>query len=387
MRKLFLNKNTIKNGYLWFFSNEIANINDYSQGEIVNIYKKNNDFICTGYVNPHSLIAARVLSFKDELIDETFFINRFKKALFLREQLYKLPFYRLIYSESDFLPGLVIDRYDNTFSIQINTAGMENLKPMIECALKNLFENPILIYKNDSHSRVLENLTEQGLSSENTSSLQCIVIENDIKIKVDITGGQKRGYFYDQRNNRKILQNISKDKYVLDLFSYTGSFGLNALAGGAKKVDFVDTSANALELARENVLLNNFDISKCNFYNKEAVSFLKDLEKSQIKPDIIIVDPPAYTKSKKLVKQAIEGYINLNKWAFKTIKRDGFILAFSCSHHIFEDTFTNAIKKAAASAAKSRYVILQRLYQSYDHPINPEMEETKYLKGVFLFVY
>ncbi len=211
------------------------------------------------------------------------------------------------------------------------------------------------------------------------------IIENNIKMRINALRGQKTGYFYDQRNNHLLLSHLSKDKYVVDTFCYIGSFGLNALKGGAARVDFVDSSTFAINVVKENLVLNNFTLSKCNFINEDVLSFLKRSKESELKPDILIVDPPAFVKSKKLLAEGLKGYINLNKWAFLAAKYSSLIFTFSCSYHVNQELFKYIIEMAAL-AAKKRYTIITELQQAYDHPIHPQMLETKYLKGYILYI-
>jgi 23S rRNA (cytosine1962-C5)-methyltransferase len=375
----------IKKGYLWIFSNEIENIKDFKKGEIVSIYNSKGIFCGTGYINPDSLIAIRILSLKNEEIDSEFFIRRFKDALMLRNKLFNEPFYRLVYSEADYLPGLIIDRFDNTFVLQTNTYGMDLLKTGIESALIKMFDNINIVYKNDSDSRKLEGLEVIIQSNPANFDGSLNIIENDIKIKANAIFGQKTGYFYDQRANRNYLSFLSFNKYVVDTFCYTGAFGLNALKGGAVRVDFVDSSDYAICTSKENVLLNNFTLEKCNFINTNVLYFFKTLKESTDKPDILIVDPPSFVKTKKLLKEGIQGYINLNKWAFLATKKASLIFTFSCSHHVNIDIFKDIIDAAAVSA-KRNYTIIAELTQSFDHPIHPQMFETKYLKGYILYI-
>lgn len=388
MKNLYLKKSCDKraqNGYLWIFSNEIEDIGNYSPGEIVRIFNSSKEFIGIGYINPHSLISVRILSRKDINIDESFIENRIKSALALREKLYHKPFYRLLYSEGDFFPGIIIDRYDDIFSIQLNTYWAEKNKDLIINTLYNLFGSNInIVLKNDNKMRLLETLPLKVESLDKDFNGDIILEENDIKMYVNILKGQKTGYYFDQRENKKKISFVSKDSYVVDAFSYIGGWGLNALKHGAKKIDFVDCSSYALECAKQNVSLNKFS-AQTDFIKMDVIDFLKNLSQEKEKPDVLVVDPPAYVKSKKKINEAIKGYINLNKWAFKSIKKGGFIFTCSCSQHIDFEKFVWIINAAARSAGK-KFKILSPLSQGFDHPINPKMSETNYLKGLFIQV-
>jgi 23S rRNA (cytosine1962-C5)-methyltransferase len=388
MKKAFIKKNCdkrIRKGYLWVFSNEVENIKDFEKGEIVSLYNSKNTFCGIGYINPNSLIAIRILDFKEEVVNSDFFIKKFNDALMLRKGIFKNLYYRLIYSEADFLPGLIIDRYDNTFVVQTNTYGIDLLKSHIEMALKKLF-NPInIVFKNNSEMRHAEGLEPIVESTNKYFDGVLNIIENGIKLKINVLEGQKTGYFYDQRINHKYLFYLSSNKYVADIFCYLGSFGLNALKGGAAKVDFVDSSAHALEMVKENVLLNKFDLDKCCFFNQTALTYLKELSENKTKPDVLIVDPPAFVKTKKVLNEGIKGYINLNKWAFLAAKSGSLLFTFSCSNHVSNEIFKGIIDSAASSAKKD-FTIIAELSQSLDHPIHPQMVETKYLKGYILYI-
>ncbi|BAI81028.1 conserved hypothetical protein [Deferribacter desulfuricans SSM1] len=388
MKNLYLKKSCDKraqNGYLWIFSNEIEDIGNYSPGEVVRIFNSSKEFIGIGYINPHSLISVRILSRKDINIDESFIENRIKSALALREKLYHKPFYRLLYSEGDFLPGIIIDRYNDIFSIQLNTYWAEKNKDLIINTLYNLFGNNInIVLKNDNKMRLLETLPLKVESLNKDFNGDIILEENDIKMYVNILKGQKTGYYFDQRENKKKISFVSKDSYVVDAFSYIGGWGLNALKHGAKKVDFVDCSSYVLECAKQNVSLNKFS-AQTDFIKMDVIDFLKNLSQEKEKPDVLVIDPPAYVKSKKKINEAIKGYINLNKWAFKSIKKGGFIFTCSCSQHIDFEKFIWIINAAARSAGK-KFKILSPLSQGFDHPINPKMSETNYLKGLFIQV-
>lgn len=388
MKKVYLKKGCdkrIKKGYLWIFSNEIEHIKDFNKGEIVSIYNNKGTFCAIGYINPYSLIAIRILSFENKDIDLDFFINKIEAALELRNKFYNEPYYRLVYSESDLLPGLIIDRFGNNFVLQTNTYGMELLKKYIEPALIKIFGQINIIYKNDSDSRKLEDLELIVEWKPKSYDGTLDIIENNLKMRINALRGQKTGYFYDQRNNHFLLSHLSKDKYVVDTFCYIGSFGLNALKGGAARVDFVDSSTFAINVVKENLVLNNFTLNKCNFINEDVLSFLKRSKESELKPDILIIDPPAFVKSKKLLAEGLKGYINLNKWAFLAAKYSSLIFTFSCSYHVNQELFKYIIEMAAL-AAKKRYTIITELQQAFDHPIHPQMLETKYLKGYILYI-
>ncbi|MGA1846985.1 class I SAM-dependent rRNA methyltransferase [Deferribacter abyssi] len=388
MKTLFLKKGfdrRVQAGYLWIFSNEVENIRDFVPGEVAKIYTHNKEFLGIGYVNPHSLICARILSKKDINIDINFVKNRISTALSLRKILYDKPYYRLLFSEGDFLPGVIIDRYDNLFSIQLNTFWADKNKDLIITALKELFSDNIkIVLKNDNTARLLETLPLTVESLNNKFNGDIFFEENNIKMYVNIFKAQKTGYYFDQRENKKLMQLIANNMYVVDVFSYIGGWGLNALKNHAKKVTFVDISAFALECAEENVKMNKFK-AETEFLKIDAIDFLKNLAQNKEKPDILVIDPPAFVKSKKKLSEALKGYINLNKWALKSVKKNGFIFTCSCSQHVDEEKFHWILNNAAKTAGK-KFKILSKLTQGFDHPVNPKMKETFYLKGFFIQV-
>lgn len=364
----------IKLGYPWIFSNELNNLPDYEDGEIVNVLDKSNNPIGLGFYNRHSLISVRLLHseiFNYELIE-----NRILSAFHLRQKLIDTPNYcRLIYGESDFLPGLIIDRYGDYFSIEILSAGFEKKKDWVVEALIKIFPNTKgIIQKNNSIWRVREGLSDLDEILFGNIPEEIVISENNIKYHINLQIGQKTGYFYDQRLNRAFLKSISYGSVVLDLFCNQGGFALNAASGGAKLIEGVDIQKNAIEMARKNSQVNNF--SNINFFEGDCFDFLKQTDK---KYDVIISDPPAFTKSKKNVAEAIGAYYQINKLAIRKLNKNGILLTSSCSQHIYEDKFYSIVQKAAHDNKKQLRLIYRGM-QSPDHPILDIMPETKYLK-------
>ena len=298
-------------GSPWIFSNEISNFAELKKlpiGSIVEVNTAKNQFFALAYFNPHSLISARILSYqKNDLIDENFFTKRILQAKTLREKFYSQPFYRLIHSEGDQLPGLVIDRFDNVFVCQISTAGLQNLVDHVKNSLIKIFGDKItIVLKNDFDSRKLENL-DQNVEIIYGEQIDKITIkENDLTFTGDLIDGQKTGWFYDQRPNRQFINDISKDCNVLDAFCYLGGFGINALKGKAKKVVFVDSSQKAIEYAQSNcLLLKNIENSETEFYHEKVYDYLEVNQNTPEKFNIIILDPPAFIKNKKDLKKIV----------------------------------------------------------------------------------
>ena len=380
--KLKLKRNhdlRVNHGNPWIFSNEIENFSELKQlekGSLVVVQIKDADF-GVAYFNPQSLIAARILSYNAaEKIDEDFFVKRILDAKNLRDKFFKKPFYRLIHSEADFLPGLIIDRFDNYFTCQISTAGMEKLSPILIAALQKLFPNCAIIFKNDVDNRKLEGLENyvKTVAGEILGDIE--IEENDIKYLVDIKDGQKTGWFFDQRINRDFVASISKDCDVLDAFCYLGGFGLNALKGGAKSVTFVDSSNDAISKIK-NRNLENVD-AVCD----KVFDFLENTDK---KFDLVLLDPPAFIKNKKDFFSGIKGYEKLIKLGAAATKKGGILMISSCSHHAsladLTGTANNAFRKTNRAAK------LIRIYGAgFDHPLHPALKESEYLKSITFLV-
>ena len=369
----------IKSGHLWIFNNELENIPSYPPGSIVEVFDSKNNSYGSAFFNPGSLISARLLKTK-EIIDTSFFINRINEALELRKRIYpETSTYRLVYGESDYLPGLIIDRFDNYLTLQIYSYGMELKKQeIIEALLKCIPEIKGIIEKSNSTHRIYEGLEikEEILYGHIPDKID--IIENSIKFNISLEKSQKSGWYLDQKLNRQFISNISKDKIVLDVFTNQGGFALNAAKGGAKFTYGIDSSSLAIEYAKNNAKVNNFN--NVEFYEADAIQFLKNSIAEGKKYDLIILDPPPYAKNKKNIESAKIGYTNLNKLALKLLAKNGGILATSsCSGLITDDVFYEIIKKVAFKENVNLKLIYQGK-QAPDHPILPSMDETKYLK-------
>jgi len=392
MAKLYLKKNEerrLELGHQWIFSNEIERVEELNKnGEVVDLYTYNYKYLGKGFYNKHSLIAYRHLSDFQEDIDRKFLYKRINNANAQRKKVNRSSnVYRMVNSESDYLPGLIIDRFDDRYSIQIFSVGMEIFKNDIVEILKENFKAKFIIEKNDNELRVLE-----GLSKEENILLDYVDSEDktfelsidDIKYKLDLQNGQKTGFYLDQAANRKLVREyVREGDDVLDLFCNEGGFALNAAYAGAGSVIAVDTSEHAIKMSNENAKLNNF--KNIEFINKDVFDFYNDIFQESKRYDVIILDPPSFTKNKKNVIPALKGYQELNYKAMRLLKPNGVLFTFSCSHHIDERNFEIMLMKAATFARK-RIKILEMKNTSYDHPILPSMSETKYLKSYVLNV-
>lgn len=392
MAKLYLKKNEERRlslGHQWIFSNEIERVEELNKnGEVVDLYTYNYKYLGKGFYNKHSLIAYRHLTDFKEEIDRKFLYKRINNANAQRKKVNRESnIYRMVNSESDYLPGLIIDRFDDRYSIQIFSVGMEIFKNDIVEILKENFKAKFIIEKNDNELRVLE-----GLSKEENILLDYVDSEDktfeltidDIKYKLDLQNGQKTGFYLDQASNRKLVRDyVREGDDVLDLFCNEGGFALNAAYAGAESVTAVDSSEHAIMMSNQNSKLNKFKNVK--FICKDVFEFYKDIFQDSKRYDVIILDPPSFTKNKKNVIPALKGYEELNYKAMKLLKPNGILFTFSCSHHIDERNFEIMLMKAASSA-KKRIKILEMKNTSYDHPILPSMSETKYLKSYVLNV-
>lgn len=371
-------------GHLWVFSNEIAEIRGLaSDGDITDIKDFRGGFVGRGYINRHSLIAARILTYREETIDRDFFLKRIREAIDRRERLLPgLKALRFIHSEGDFLPGLIVDRYGDSLSIQTLTLGMELWKDTICDILEELLRPRIMVERNDVSVRKLEGLDERKGIIRGSGDPKVVMEENGNKFLVDLLEGQKTGFFLDQRENRERLHEYVKGKKVLDCFCYSGGWSMYAAQGGAKEVIGVDASQGAVELAAENAGINGYS-QICKFIKADVFNFLRDIEKKGERFDVIVLDPPAFVKSKKEVADAVRGYHEINMTAMKLLKDGGTLVTSSCSHHIEREVFTDILVKAARDAGKTAR-LLEFRSQGRDHPVLLPMRETEYLKCAFI---
>jgi 23S rRNA (cytosine1962-C5)-methyltransferase len=370
-------------GHLWVFSNEVDSrqtpLDKFEAGELVRVLAHNDRALGLAYVNPRSLISARLLE-TWQIPDTAWFEGRIRRALELRECLYAEPYYRLVYGESDALPGLIIDRYGPRCVAQIGTAGMELFKPQITEALLRVVACETLIYKNDAASRELEGLPAYVEAAKGRLESAGEVHEGGLKFKVPLAEGQKTGWFFDQTANRDALARyVRTGARVLDVFSYVGAWGVRAAHGGAAEVTCVDSSAAALELAVENAALNSLKLAT---RRGDGFDVLESLGGAQAKFDVVIIDPPAFAKRKKDLPKALAAYRRLNQLAIQVLAPGGILVSCSCSYHVGATELEDAIAKAAG-AAQRQLQVLEARGQSPDHPVHPAIPETRYLKAYF----
>jgi 23S rRNA (cytosine1962-C5)-methyltransferase len=368
----------ILKGHRWIFSNEIADpINDFEPGSWVEVLTKGGLSLGVGYINPASLIAVRIVSPSGKKPDEKFFRQTLLDAASFREFLYPgADSCRLIFGESDSLPGLVVDRYGEVLVYQAGTVGMARMEELIRELLFDLFRPSALVFRNDSPSRALEGLAlEKGVAGGNVTG-EIPVHINGIRYMVDVLGGQKTGMYLDQRDNRNAAKHWMQGKRVLDLFCYNGAWGLSAVAAGAAEVIGVDQSADAADQARRNAVLNGFG-DRLSYVAGDVFDYLKRTPRASF--DVIVLDPPAFARTRSAVAEARKGYTDLNRRALLALKPGGILITCSCSYHMSEELFQEVLISAGqASGRKLR--LLEVRGQALDHPVLLAMPETRYLK-------
>ena len=386
MKKITLKRNEdkrIRNGHLWVFSNEIDKIEvGIANGDLISLFDSKGALIGTGFYNRNSLIAVRILSTSKNDDLKSDFKQKLLNAYNLRKELYpNSNSFRLSFSESDYLPGLIIDKYNNTFVLQVYSFGMERNISLIVDILKEEFNAENIFSKNEDYFRTLE-----GLPTEDKIYLGAIKNEliNDgaVNYQINFEKGHKTGFYFDQRDNRFFIEKLANGKTVLDAFCNSGGFGLHAAKAGASKVTFVDSSAHEIESAKENFALNNFT-TESEFIEDDVFNYLEKSAASGKKFDIVVVDPPAFAKSRKNIPVAKKGYERLNKLAMQCVAPGGYLVTSSCSYHITRDDFISSISNASVKAGRPAQLIYFNS-ASMDHPKLPSMPETSYLKfGVF----
>jgi 23S rRNA (cytosine1962-C5)-methyltransferase len=372
-------------GHLWVFSNEIDSdatpLAAFAPGDLAQVRSQRGQFLGHAYVNPHALICARILSrdpahgIDRELIDE-----RLRAALALRARLYREPYYRLVFGESDGLPGLVLDRYGDVLVGQIATAGMEALKETVGEAARALLSPAALYWKNDSAARQLEHLPQLAAAAFGEVPAEITAVEDGLRFAAPLTHGQKTGWFYDQTHNRsRLLRYLSRGARVLDVCSYAGAWAITALAAGAAAASCIDSSETALEFARRNAQANGVALQSIR---ADAFEAMKALHERAERFDVVVLDPPAFIKRKKDIPQGHAAYRKLNQLALALIEGEGLLVSCSCSYHLAPEELLTAIQTAARHTG--RFVqILESGGQSPDHPVHPAIPETRYLKAFF----
>ena len=370
-----------RSGSPWIFSNEIRMdqpAKGISPGAVVNVRGEDGRDFGTGYFNPKSLIAVRLLADTcDTVIDADFFAGRIGRALRLRDSLYDKPFYRLVHAEGDHLPGLVIDRFGDTLTVQIGTAGMEKQRAAILMALDKLLSPATVILRADIPSRALEGL-DSYVETVKGKGHRIAVEENGARYIADLTEGQKTGWYYDQRDNRAFIAQFAKGKSVLDAYSYTGGFGILAAKAGARETVCLDSSAPALALAEESARTNGV---KINAVKADVFEELERLIAAGEKFDIVLADPPPFVKSKKDLEPGAKAYRKLARLAAAVTAPDGILMLASCSHNIPPDRFAAECAQGIQRTGR-RATLIRQAGAGPDHPVHPLLPESAYLKAL-----
>ena len=388
MVKIFLGRGEdkrIRAGHPWVFSNEIRETRgEKIPGTSAEVYDAEGRFVGTGYYNPSSLISVRILSRHQVNIDDVgFFRERIEKALAYRHSMYPgLESFRVVYSESDSLPGLIVDKYEDYLAVQFLTQGMDSRRGLIIQALLESFTPRGIVARNDAAARIMEGLdtSVEILHGETPGIIE--VEEHGLRFKVDIQKGQKTGHFLDQKDNHLLLKDICRNKDVLDCFCYTGSWGLHAAFYGAASVTCVDVSERALALASENAEINGLQ-APMRFEAEDAFDRLRGLKSEGKSFDLIVLDPPAFVKSRRTLKEAEKGYLTINRRAMEILREGGSLITCSCSYHMGREMFRDVLVKAAKLAGREMRVLESRL-QAHDHPVMLSVPETEYLKCFLL---
>lgn len=374
-------------GHPWIYSNEIAMeaaTKALPPGGLVTVRKPDGKGLGVATFNAHPLVSARLLS-RDatQKIDRIFLARTLRRALALREKLFAEPCYRLVHAEADGLPGLVVDRFGTALVCQFNTAGMALLETDVLAALDELLRPEIVVLRNDSSARLAEGLTGEVRVAKGTVDGPIEFVENGARFRADLLGGQKTGWFFDQRANRRFMSALGRDGRVLDLYTFAGGFAVQAALAGAREVVGIDRSESALTLAKEAASLNGV-AARCAFRRAEAFAEMERLAQEDERFDVVIADPPAFIKAKKDVGAGLRGYRKLAHLAGALVAKGGFLFLASCSHNAELSAFAEAIRRGLADTGRNAR-ILRTSGADADHPVHPALPESAYLKAqVFL---
>jgi 23S rRNA (cytosine1962-C5)-methyltransferase len=371
-------------GHLWVFSNEVDTVRtpltSFEPGSLCRIVSDRDKFMGYAYVNPRSLISARILGRDAQHPpSKSLLVHRLQVAQSLRRALYDRPFYRLVYGESDALPGLVLDRFGDVIVGQISTAGMEAMREDIEAAVRKVIAPSAMVWKNDAGVRELEGLPDYVATAFGELPQTVQVEEGGVNFQVPLSGGQKTGWYFDQAANRLALRKYVGGARVLDVFSYLGAWGLGAMRAGATEVTCVDSSAPALDALQATADANGL---KPAVLRGDAFDVLESLHEQGRRFDVVVIDPPAFIKRKKDIPKGEGAYKRLNQLAMQLLERDGVLVSCSCSYHLEPESLLTAIQRSARHLGRFAQVV-EVGGQSPDHPIHPAIPETRYLKAFF----
>ena len=386
MTKITLRKTRetrVRGGHPWLYASEIERVEGESAAGVAEVYSAKGTFLARALYNPASQIALRILTTHDEPIDADFFARRVRTAWEYRQRFCDANSCRAIYAEADFLPGLVVDKFGGVLVMQVLSLGMELWKRELTDILVEVIRPEGIYERNDVPVRRLEGMQETtGLLYGDVPG-RVPMVENGIVYAVDVKHGQKTGFFLDQKENRAAIAPLCSGARVIDMFCHNGSFALNAAKYGAREVTGVDISEEALAVARDNARVNGLDV---NFEAHNCFDLLRALSDQGEKYDLVILDPPAFTKTRQMTERALRGYKEINLRGMKLVPDGGFLVSCSCSQHVDDAAFTAMLNEAARDAKKKLRMVEFRT-QAKDHPILPASPETKYLKCAILQVF
>jgi 23S rRNA (cytosine1962-C5)-methyltransferase len=367
-------------GHLWLYAGELGDIKGMPEaGDVVDVFTSAGRFYGRGLFNPHSKIRVRLLTMEEEAIDEAFWARRVRSAEDLRRRVVSgTDAYRLIHGEGDLLPGLVVDRYADLLVMQTLAFGMDRRKELLADLLSEQMKPDAIYLRNDSKSRALEGLPLSHGFLRGRSPTRFEIAEGPARFEVDIERGQKTGWFCDQRENRLAVASVAKEADVLEVFCHTGAFGIQAALRGAKSVLGIDVSTDAVAMARRHADMNGMG-NLCEYREADAFEELRALDRTGQRYDLIILDPPAFARSKQALPHALAGYKDINLHALRLIRPGGFLATCSCSYHVSEQNLWHTILEAARDA-KRQLKLVESRSQSRDHPMLAAMPETRYLK-------
>jgi len=379
-------KEIIDSGHLWIYAGFVHAVSETPiAGDLVDVVTPNGRFYARGLYNPESKIRIRILTFEEEPINELFWRRRIAQAIRLRKRVVSnASAYRVIYGEADLLPGLVVDRYGDTLVMQTLSAGMDRRKEVLSDLLCEETGAGRVYLRNDAKSRTLEGLPIETGFLRGGGSTVLDVHEGDARFHVDIAQGQKTGWFCDQRENRLAAAKFAAGAEVLEVFCHTGAFGIHAALAGAKSVEGLDVSEDALALAKSHAQLNHVQ-DRCQYRSADAFDEMRQLDRAGRRYDLVLLDPPAFARSKQAVARALAGYKDVNLLGIRLTRPEGMLVTSSCSHHVSDVDLWEAISRAARDA-KRQVRLLEQRGQASDHPVLASMPETRYLKCFILQV-
>ncbi len=377
-------KEIVGTGHPWIYAGFIQSVSgNPSGGDIVDVQFPDGRLYAKGFFNPLSKIRVRILSFLDEPIGESFWRGRIAQAYRLRRKVVEgSNAYRLVYGEADQLPGLIVDRYDDVFVMQTLSIGMDCRQELLGRLLAEETGVGRIFLRNDAKSRALEGLQQETKFLRGSGTTLVRIAENPATFEVDIQRGQKTGWFCDQRENRLAAAKLADGAEVLEVFCHTGAFGIQAALAGAKTVEGLDVSLDALAMARQHAALNHVE-ARCLYRQADAFEEMRQLERQGRRYDLVILDPPAFARSKQAVPRALAGYKDVNLLGMRLTRPEGFLVTSSCSHHVSDEALWGAITRAGMDA-KRTIRLLEKRGQASDHPVLGAMPETHYLKCFIL---